>query len=805
MFKIVLNKKRSTVSAMAILMISLTVVTSGCNVPDATLAQPDKPFDPAVIHQPETIIPGDNVVYLTPGSNIEYQAQNAALSALPGTTIVFPAGTHVFSDELIVATSHITLAGAGLNQTTLDFGNQETGAQGILGLGDYFTVQDLAVVNPAGDGIRIEGVEGATIRRVRVEWTNFRDENSGAYGMYPVMCENVLIEDSIAIGASDAGIYVGQSINIIVRRNTVEYNVAGIEIENSTYADVYDNWTARNTAGILVFDLPGLVRQGGQATHVFDNVVWKNNTHSFAPTGSIVGLVPSGVGIMVMANDNVEVNNNLVRDHGTASVGIVDYRISGRSFDDPNYDPTPEALNIHDNQLEREPGIYADDNELNLAIRLLYGSQDPAEIIYDGIGEYPTALPEGNKICVRNNLTQSGSIARFANVNFWNLNALGIPVGPVDEDASGHDCTYTSLPAIVLEEPTIPPEGNGSTTIHCEDTVAGVNWAAYGSDCTDLAHYNLYADPTNPLSTPNSNGVTYDLTTPLFTDYAHKSRQVYVPPGQQIQYDEDELVYPTGTIITKTFYYVDNESNPQSVDLVETRLLINRGQYGWMRLPYIWENGVATLALGGGAKQVSWIDANGVQQSQEHVIPNINQCSSCHGAQQIDKPLGPEVRRLNDNFDYGTVTENQITHWANIGILANAPADPRTTAPRHPVWNDPSDGTLHERAMAYLESNCGHCHNDSWGRASSTGLWLMADQAMNSHLGLCKSPIAAGTAAGGLDFDILPGDPDNSIMIYRMNSVEPAVKMPELGKARAHPEGVQLITDWITSLPGSCP
>lgn len=795
-----LSKQSIVLSTIA--MMCAVVISSGCVPSDPPLPKPDKPFDVATIYQPEVIVPGSNVVFLTPGSDIEFQAQNAALSALPGTTIVFPAGTHKFSDEFIINTSHITLAGAGMNTTILDFGDQETGAQGILALGNHFTVQDLAVVNPAGDGIRVEGADGVIIRRVRVEWTSRSNSDNGGYGLYPVLCDNVLIEDSIAIGASDAGIYVGQSINIIVRRNSAMYNVAGIEIENSRDADVYDNWAAYNTAGLLVFDLPGLIRKGGQGTHLFDNVLWKNDTRGFAQPGNIVALVPSGVGIMLMANDNVEVNNNLVRNHGTASIAVVDYRISGRSHDDSEYDPTPEVINIHDNNFEREPGVYDDGSELNLAVNLLYNFQDPAEMIYDGIGE---VLPEGKKICIRNNVSKSGTPARFGNLNFQNQNDLGIPTGPVESSLAPHDCTYAALPTIVMPAPPPPPEGNGSTTVNCENAVSGVNWTASGSDCTNLAHYNLFPDLTNPLSGENSNGVPYDLTTPLFTDYAHKIRQVFVPPGKQITYNADTLVYPVGTIITKTFYYVDNEVNPQSVQLMETRLLINRGQYGWMRLPYIWENGVATLALGGGVKQVSWIDAQGTQQATDYVIPNINQCSSCHGVQQTDKPLGPEVRRLNSDYNYGSVTENQITHWASVGIMADAPADPRATAPRHPVWDDPTDGSLQERALAYLESNCAHCHNNTGGRGASTGLWLTADQPLDSHIGICKTPIAAGTAAGGLKYDVIPGDPDNSIMIYRMNSVAPAIKMPELGKSMVHTEGVQLIKDWISTLPGTCP
>jgi len=801
---------RRTVSAI-ISLVAVTMVSLMLGCDPTILTVPDKPFDPNVTHIAEVIAPAENVIFLTAGADLEYQAQNAVLSAAPGTTIVFPVGTHAFSDEFIVNTSHITLAGAGMDKTTLDFGSQETGAQGILVLGNYFTIQDLAIVNPAGDGIRIDDTVGPTIRRLKVEWTSRGDENNGAYGIYPVLCTDVLIEDSIAIGASDAGVYVGQSNNIIVRRNTVEYNVAGIEIENSKNADVYDNWTAHNTAGILVFDLPGLT-QSGSDTHIFNNVIYQNTTHSFAPAGNIVGLVPSGIGVMVMANVNVEVDNNQIIDHGTASVGIVSFLISGRSFDpESGYNPFPLQINVHDNVMDRYRGTYKDGNELNFALNLLYfGKGDVAHIIYDGIGEVEIAggLPEGQKLCVRNNVTQEDEAVKFGNVNFQNLNNLGIPVGPVWSDTAPHDCTYTTLPTITIPERPEPPADNGGAgTENCDATlVTGlVNQAAANSDCLNLAEYNLFANASDPLGATNGNGtvdgVEFDLATPLFSDYAHKMRQVFIPAGTQIQYSEGDMTFPIGTIISKTFYYVDNEANPQNVDLVETRLLINRDS-GWQRLPYIWNNGVATLALGGGTKQVSWIDAQGVNQSTTYGIPNINQCSSCHGPKQTDKPLGPKAARLNKDYAYATGTQNQLSHWTTIGILAGAPGDV-TTAPKQAVWNDAETGSLDERALAYLDSNCAHCHGEETGRAKSTALWLNAERAtIDEHTGVCKHPIAAGPATEGREFDIVPGDADASIMTFRMNSVQAEVKMPELAKSMVHTEGVQLISEWINSLPG---
>ena len=181
------------------------------------------------------------------------------------------------------------------------------------------------------------------LRRVRTEWTNGPDEGNGAYGLYPVQCRNVLIEECVAIGASDAGIYVGQSDRIVVRNSRAEYNVAGIEIENSTNAEVVDCVATNNTGGLLVFDLPGLQVVNGGEVLLHRNQVHGNNHPNFAPAGNIVGTVPPGTGVMIMATDRVEVVDNDIRDHGTANVAIVSYLATGRRLDDPNFDPSPRA------------------------------------------------------------------------------------------------------------------------------------------------------------------------------------------------------------------------------------------------------------------------------------------------------------------------------------------------------------------------------------------------------------------------------------------------------------------------------
>ncbi|MCB1322974.1 MAG: right-handed parallel beta-helix repeat-containing protein, partial [Leptospiraceae bacterium] len=237
----------------------------------------------------------------------EENLKTQLIEAQEGTVIRLPAGTFQLTGSLSLKQNGVTIRGAGIDQTILNFSRQTVGSEGLTVNANDFTIEDLAIEDTKGDALKVNGGKNITIRRVRTEWTNGPDEDNGAYGIYPVQCENVLIEESVAIGASDAGIYVGQSTQIIVRNNRAEYNVAGIEIENSTFADVYNNVATKNTGGILVFDLPDLPVQGGQNTRVFKNEVIDNNTDNFAPSGNIVGRVPTGTGMMILANDNIEI------------------------------------------------------------------------------------------------------------------------------------------------------------------------------------------------------------------------------------------------------------------------------------------------------------------------------------------------------------------------------------------------------------------------------------------------------------------------------------------------------------------
>ncbi|VAV97961.1 FIG00783600: hypothetical protein, partial [hydrothermal vent metagenome] len=286
--------------------------------------------------------------------NFQKQLQTQLLDAKPGDIIDIPAGVFAFNRSLSLTVDGITIRGAGHDKTILSFKGQIAGAEGLLVTANDFTIENLAIEDTIGDALKINKGKNITIRGVRTEWTNGPDVKNGAYGIYPVQTENVLIEDSIAIGASDAGIYVGQSRNIIMRRNKVEQNVAGLEVENSINADVYDNIATNNTGGILVFNLPNLEQRGYQ-TRVHANQVFDNNLKNFAHKGAIVSTVPAGSGIIVLANDQVEIFGNSIRNHKTTNIAVTSYFSVGSMTEKgikASFDPYPEQIYIHDNQFE---------------------------------------------------------------------------------------------------------------------------------------------------------------------------------------------------------------------------------------------------------------------------------------------------------------------------------------------------------------------------------------------------------------------------------------------------------------------
>ncbi len=314
----------------------------------------------------------------------------------------------------------------------------------------------------------------------------------------------------------------------------------------------------------------------------------------------------------------------------------------------------------------------------------------------------------------------------------------------------------------------------------------------------------------------------YDLNTPLFSDYAQKLRTVWMPAGRSARYDaEGDWDFPVGTILTKTFYYPEAadgsvlpaEPTPAfdgerldlgGVRLMETRLLVRQAG-GWEAYPYVWDEALrdARLKRTGDMARLT-LASDGMRRDFTYVVPDANQCAGCHRPDHSSRrirPIGPKTRHLNREIAYGEGVANQLEAWTRAGFLTGAPAP--ETAPRLAAWDREDSGDIEARARAYLDVNCGHCHNPA-GAADTSGLFLDVHTTDPRRLGRCKPPVAAGRGTGDRAFSIVPGRPDDSILVYRMRTDDPGAAMPELGRAIVHTEGVDLIESWIAGLAGEC-
>jgi uncharacterized repeat protein (TIGR03806 family) len=312
-----------------------------------------------------------------------------------------------------------------------------------------------------------------------------------------------------------------------------------------------------------------------------------------------------------------------------------------------------------------------------------------------------------------------------------------------------------------------------------------------------LQDYRLFADAA--ATTPNAGVIPFAVNTPLFSDYAEKQRFVYVPKGQQVRYRaEGAFEFPVGSALVKTFAYPADFRRPdENVRVIETRLLI-RKKAGWTAHAYVWnaDRTQAVLKRAGTRTDVSFVDAQGRPQKIDYAVPNQNQCKECHSVSKVLAPIGPKARNLNGDYAYADGTENQLARWRKLGILAGAPEP--AAAPRTAVWTD-LKAPLEARARAYLDANCGHCHSPK-GIASNSGLFLQSEETRPSALGIGKRPVAAGRGSGGLEVAIDPGHPERSILVHRMESNDPGVMMPELGRSVAHAEGLALVKQYVASL-----
>jgi parallel beta-helix repeat protein len=359
--------------------------------------------------------------------DIQKQLQTRLIMAEDGDTITLAEGVMLMDGTLSMeGKKRITIKGMGIGKSVISFKGQLTGAEGLrISNCENITLEDFSVQDAKGDCIKAMDVSGITFRRIRAEWTGKLSSKNGSYALYPVMCTNVLIEESIARGASDAGIYVGQSRNIIVRHCKAFENVAGIEIENSTDAEVYGNEAYNNTGGILVFDLPDLKIKKGSNCKVHDNVIRENNQENFAPKGNIVAKVPQGTGVLLLASTNVELYNNKIINNRTIPTGIISYYITENPIKDSSYYPYPTAIRIHDNEYSKEKKRATMKGRIGKLYRfkLKFGKNVP-DIVYDGILDEKILVdkqyPADKRICLSNNKGASFANLDAAN-NFKNI------------------------------------------------------------------------------------------------------------------------------------------------------------------------------------------------------------------------------------------------------------------------------------------------------------------------------------------------------------------------------------------------
>jgi parallel beta-helix repeat protein len=367
--------------------------------------------------------------------DFQKKLQRQLILAEDGDTIRLAAGTYSITGTLsLEGKNDVVVKGAGKDQTVLSFKGQTEGAEGLrVSNAKRIVLEDFAIQDAKGDAIKTMHVEGITFRRVKTEWTGEPKPENGAYGLYPVLCQNVLIEECEAIGASDAGIYVGQSNHIIVRNSRAYHNVAGIEIENSQMADVYDNEATENTGGILVFDLPDLEQKKGGNVRIFNNRIHCNNYPNFAPPGNIVANVPQGTGIMVLATNDVEIFQNQIIDNNSLGTGVISYYMTEKLIKDSLYYPYPTRISIHDNTYERERVRYQGKGRLGLLFRykLRFGKKVP-DIVFDGIVDKSRA--DIRPLCVQNN----------TNATFVSLDAAN-DFKHVSRDVKPYSCSLSPL------------------------------------------------------------------------------------------------------------------------------------------------------------------------------------------------------------------------------------------------------------------------------------------------------------------------------------------------------------------------
>lgn len=939
------------------------------------------------------------VFLIKPGPNATKEMAAAMVQLKPKDVLRFDCGFFDLKDGIsITATEDVTIEGCGINETFLSFRDSvaQEGflASNVMGV----TVKDLTVGDSPGDAFKMKGVNHGKLIRVRAIWSsgrktpqevpitaaNFkqavkvkctdparhnpsnpnpleRDHTSpdytvstasGRYGIYPVQSRNILVEEAESIGASDAGIYVGQTNIAKIRKSRAAFNVFGFEIENVQDGEYSENVAECNSGGFLVYDLDNLTQYGSRS-RVYKNIARNNNTYNFAVPGSIVANVPRGSGLITLAYDKIDIYDNVFENNGTAGIILTSYDMLGDPGD-RRMDVYSEAVNIFNNTFTNNGNdlpqpdfatiLATQGTQISSAFPMIVGLKSAAggggyrgaHVVWDGYQDKqnkncklpldkngkPVAVDadgkpvQGNSnpnpdcrynaykfdaagkrkvpawwfSCINPNNKFGTDSQAFANFHgtrgldaLVNLNtndptknlsveyissiASGIPLFPSSFDLKPHDCATAygaDLPRLPdFEFEPFKPSGQFAAEPSAEAVKAlcevplkagVVNEAAYAVNCPDLAQYNLFDNAQDPTSKPNGQGMPYVLNSKLFTDYSIKHRVIFIPNGKSARFLADEsrrvtstIEFPVGTIIAKTFTFVDQPAKRETP--METRLLIKRqrtdGQVYWESLEYMWQDTgdgkrKASLNQAGGLGTASWdyVDVDSGRRlkgsTNAYLFPNNSQCVICHANNDKEpgsSPIGPKPRNMNRAYlnesplatgqaQHPVTGKNQLKFMCDTGLMTGCPSsfnlDDRQVAKNvnHiPKFDKPGDSgfapnskaDIESRARAYLEVNCAHCHNEN-GQASNTGFYVDVFRAVDSTFGICKKPTASGSEGrGNRLYDIHPGMANDSIVPYRIGpeATTLAAKMPPIGRSVVQDEAVALITQWINTVVDS--
>jgi parallel beta-helix repeat protein len=434
------TRRRAETGRIGVAFVSSLTVIAGCSNASPSKVQPEAGTDTA-----------SKCTSFTPSSS-ESDIAAAVATTSDGDCIELAAGTYKLDNQLAFGTGNgVTFRGAGIGKTILDFSGQVTGDDGIFAQSvKNLTLESFTVQNTPGNGIKALSVTGLTFDSLEVTWTGATPSAHGAYGLYPVECTDVLIQGSEVSGGTDSGIYVGQSQQIVVRHNQVYENVSGIEIENSYFADVYDNDAHDNSAGILVFGLPGLQQEGCRSVRVYDNTIENNNTPNFAAKDDIVSIVPSGTGSFVMAAKGVEVFGNTYSGNQTGAFGILDYADTGLPVNDPKFYSYPSQVYLHDNTFTNNgtsPDLKAQFGLLLFTGLASYPGMHVPDVVYDGIVDPKApAGPDPMQICIAAPETSCNLNLEMFDMTSPNLPQIMVCYPPTTPAAYG--CSLPALPPV---------------------------------------------------------------------------------------------------------------------------------------------------------------------------------------------------------------------------------------------------------------------------------------------------------------------------------------------------------------------